>query len=77
MSSLTYRSFAIMSQASGTADRGRRIRSRVKDESLVSTKADWTTASRLGGALVTALACGGFVSSDTRLTNSGESHNVG
>ena len=30
MSSMTYRSFAIMSQASGTADRGRRIRHQVE-----------------------------------------------
>jgi len=38
-----------MSQASGTADRGRRIRYQVKDESLVSTKS-WAgdTGTELG-----------------------------
>jgi hypothetical protein len=39
---------------------------RLKDESLVSTKADWTTALRLGAVAqatsgVTVLACGGYM----------------
>jgi hypothetical protein len=39
---------------------------RLKDESLVSTKADWTTASRLAALAqatsgVTVLACGGYM----------------
>ena len=62
---MTYRSFAIMSQASGTADRGRRIRHQVEgsNESLISTKADWTTASRLAALAqaMTVLACGGYM----------------
>jgi hypothetical protein len=64
---MTYRSFAIMSWASGTTDRGRRIRHQVIGciESLVSTNADWKTASRLAAVAratsgVTVLACGGY-----------------